>query len=158
MMIEPFGPQLLERYLRDNELRFLVDQDGDFLVDFYGEEVNDYRVQLSAEGVDREVLCVRIGTDVTYTEALRDRIEGFVAGWNRRTRWPKVYVADDRRGRGMRVVGENSFLLTAGIHQKLLDDFITMSIMSGRQMLVELGSAVTTVSDGEFDNFLREAG
>jgi hypothetical protein len=104
------------------------------------------------------VLCIRVGTDVNYPEAMRDRIEGFIAGWNRRMRWPKAYVYDDRRGRGIRVIGENSFPLAPGIHQALLDNFIAVSIAAGRQMLAELAPALSTPVATQFENWLRETG
>ena len=157
-MIEDFGPPLIERFLRARELRFLVDQDGEFLVDYYGDDVPDYRVQLSAEGPNGKVLCVRIGPATVYPEQLRDRLEGFVAGWNERMRWPKVYLCDDSRGRGIRVIGENSYPLTPGVHRDLLDKLIATSIMAGRQMLVELNSAVGGPTGDELETWLRRTG
>jgi hypothetical protein len=157
-VIERFEPRLIELFLRDSDLRFLVDQDGDFIVDFYGDDVPDYRVRLSAEGVDAEVLCIRIGPDICYPETVRDRIEGFVAGWNRRMRWPKAFVTEDARGRGIRVTGENSFPLGPGIHQALLDNFIAVAIGAGRQLITELTLAVDTLSSTELETWLRQAG
>jgi len=157
-MIEQFQRCQIERYLRERDLRYLVDQEGDFIVDFYGDEIPDYRVQLSAEGANGEVLGVRLGLETPHPETMRDRIEGFVAGWNRQMRWPKAYVIEDRRGRGIRVIGENSFPLAAGIHQELLDEFIEVSIRAGRQMLGDLVAAAQTPTGDELETWLRRAG
>jgi hypothetical protein len=157
-MIEEFGSNRIERFLKDNEFRYLVDQDGDFWVSFYGREMPDYRVVISVEGRDRDILSVRMSTDVTYTDTLRERIEGFVAGWNRRTRWPKTYLADDRRGNGFRVIGENSYPLGAGIHQELLGDLIGSTIVAGREMLKQLAAAANIAGGDELETWLRETG
>src|SRR5262249_43270319 len=115
----------------------------------------DYRVQLCAEGPNADVLCIRLRPDVIYSETMRDRVEGFVAGWNRKTRWPKAFVADDRRGRGIQVLAENSFPLSAGIHQALLRSFIMVTIESGSQLIGELVEAVTTSGDTELETWLH---
>jgi hypothetical protein len=157
-MIEEFGSKRVERFLKDNELRYLVDQDGDFWVSFYGPEVPDYRALISLEGPERDILCVRMSTDVVYTDTVRERIEGFVAGWNRRIRWPKTYLADDRRGHGFRVIGENSYPLAAGIHQELLSDLIASTILAGREMLKGLAAAASVAGGEELETWLRETG
>ena len=157
-MIERFGSDRIERFLKDNALRYLVDQDGDFWVSFSGNDFPDYRVILSVEGVDRDILCIRVNTDDIYSDTVRERIEGFVAGWNQRMRWPKTYLAEDGRGRGFRVVGENSFPLGAGIHQELVSDFIGSSIVAGRQMLKELSAATGIAGGDELETWLRETG
>jgi hypothetical protein len=89
-MIEKFEQRQIERFLRESGLRYLIDQDGDYIVSFYGDDIPDYRVQFSAEGVDNKVLAVCVSADVPYPEHMRERIEGLVAGWNRRMRWPKA--------------------------------------------------------------------
>ena len=157
-MIERFDRAQIARFLRNNNLRFLVDQQGEFTIDFYGDDVPDYRVQIGAEGAHADILYVRIAGDVTYQESARDRIEGFVAGWNRRTFWPKAFLAEDSRGRGIRVIGETAFPLTSGVHQELLDTFIEISMVAGRHLLGELTVAASAASGTELETWLREAG
>lgn len=158
-MIERFQRHLIERFLRANDLRYLIDRDGDFVVDFYGDGIADYRVQLSAEGADADILCITIASDTAYPEALRERIEAFVASWNRARRWPKASIVDDFRGRkAIRVVGDTSFPLNAGIHQALLDDFISVAISAGRHMLTDLASAANTPSSDELETWLDQTG
>jgi Putative bacterial sensory transduction regulator len=154
-MIERFERQLLESWLRQSELRFLMDPEGDFVLDFYSDHGPDYRVQLSAEGPEADVLCIRVHPDAIYPEALRDRIDAFVAGWNRKTRWPKAFVVNDSRGRGIRVVGENSFPLGPGIHQELLDTFIVITIDSGQQLIAELDATANAVVSAQLETWLR---
>jgi Putative bacterial sensory transduction regulator len=154
-MIQRFERQLLENWLRASELRFLIDRDGDFVLDFYSEHGPDYRVQLSAEGPEADVLSIRIHPDVVYSEALRDRIDAFVAGWNRKTRWPKAFVVNDSRGRGIRVIGENSFPLGPGIHQALLDTFIVTTIDSGQQLIAELDATASAAVSPELEAWLH---
>ncbi|OBI84438.1 YbjN domain-containing protein [Mycobacterium sp. 1245805.9] len=154
-MIQSFERQLIENWLRASELRFLMDRDGDFVLGFYSDHGPDYRVQLSAEGPEADVLCIRIHPDVVYPEASRERIDAFVAGWNRKTRWPKAFVVNDSRGRGIRVVGENSFPLGPGIHQALLDTFIITTIDSGQQMVAELDATANAVVSAHLETWLH---
>lgn len=147
-MIEQFDRCMLERFLRDQGLRFLTDQDGDFFLDFYGEEdAPDYEVTLCVQGDSANVLVIRISPRVVYPEPLRDRIEGFVAGWNRRTFWPKAYLAEHERGRGIKVIGESAFPLGPGIHQDLLECFLGSTMAAGYDMLIELAQVVAGSSD-----------
>ena len=41
---EGCGPQMIERFLRGHGLKFPIDQRGDFLVDFDGDNLRDYPV------------------------------------------------------------------------------------------------------------------
>ncbi len=78
-----------------------------------------------------------------------------MAGWNRRTRWAKAYIAEDARGRGIEVIGENSFPLGPGIHQELLEYFIGATMVAGCEMLAELTCAVDTPGTDP-ENWVRE--
>jgi Putative bacterial sensory transduction regulator len=158
MVIEKFGPQMIERFLREHELKFLVDQDGDFWVALHGEGVPDYRVILSVEGHDADILCIRTSAELPYPDIFRDRVESFIAGWNRRMRWPKAYIHDDARRGGFRVIGENQFPLATGIHPELLDDFIVITINASRNLLAELAPAVHLPTADQLESWLRETG
>jgi Putative bacterial sensory transduction regulator len=157
-MIEQFGPELIERFLKDNGLRYLVDQDGDYWISFYDSDVPDYRATLAVEGADRGILCIRMSTDVVYSDKMREPVEGFVAGWNRRMRWPKTYLADDPCGRGFRVIGANAFPLAAGVHQGLLNELIASTLIAGRGMLIELAAATSVAAEDELETWVRETG
>jgi hypothetical protein len=92
---EKFGPQMIERFLREHRLKFLIDQKGDFLVDFDNDNMRDYLVQPSVEGPGGHILCVRIETSRGSPQSANTTIEGFVPGRNRRRRRPKAYITDD---------------------------------------------------------------
>lgn len=155
--IEALDPRMIERYLRDQELRFLTNQDGAFVVHFYGDDVPDYGFWISVEGRDHDFLDVRVMTDIPLTTNIRQPAEAFVSGWNRFKRWPKAYLEDDdQRGRGFWIVGENCFTLTAGIHQPLFDELLTVSLTTGRQLVRESSAALAGVD--KFENWLSEAG
>jgi hypothetical protein len=156
VVIEKFGPLMIERFLRENELKFLVDQDGDFWVSLHGEGVPAYRVLLSAEGHDSDILCIRASAELPYPDAFRDPAEGFIAGWNRRTRWPKAYIREEVRHGGFRVIAENQFPLATGIHPELLNDFITTTIAASHNLLAELAPALDLPTTAELESWLRE--
>jgi Putative bacterial sensory transduction regulator len=154
--IEVLKPQMIERYLRERELRFMQDQGGHFIVNFYGDDVPDYRYGISIEGARDEVLSVRLLTDAPFPETLQSQAEAFVSGWNRSKRWPKAYIDDDQRGRGFWIIGENCFALDAGVHWELFTEMLDLSIATASQMLHEASAALTGVV--ELENWLREAG
>ncbi|WP_165759323.1 YbjN domain-containing protein [Mycobacterium decipiens] len=156
-MIERFDRRMIEQFLREKDIRYLTDEEGDFIVDFYGDDMPDYRLELSALG-GAEVLSIRIFPVPTYPEEMRDRIEGFVAGWNRRTRWPKAYITDDPRGRGIDVYGESAFPLGPGVHQALLEHFIGTTWSAGYDMLTELARAVDAPGGGTPETWVPERG
>ena len=151
--IEAIGPQLIERYLRAQEWKFLVNQDGHFLVNFYGEDVPDYRFGISLEGADGEILAVRVSSETPFAENIRDQAEAFVAGWNRMKRWPKAYLEDDRRARGFWLGGEFCIPLKAGIHQELCEELLDMCLATGRQLIRESTTALDGVE--ELQTWLR---
>ena len=155
--IEALDPKMIERYLRDQGLRFLTNQDGVFVVNFYGDDVPDYRFWIGVEGPDRQFLDVRVMTDIPLTANIRPQAEAFVSGWNHFKRWPKAYLEDDEvRGRGFWIVGENCFALKAGIHQPLFDELLNVSIATGRQLVRESSAALDGVE--ELQHWLSEAG
>jgi hypothetical protein len=154
--IEVLKPQMIERYLRERELRFMNDQNGHFIVNFYGDDVPDYRFGISIEGARNEVLAIRLLTDAPYPETLRPQAEAFVSGWNRSKRWPKAYIDDDKRGRGFWIVGENCFALDAGVHWELFTEMLDLSIATASQMVHEASSAFNDIV--ELENWLGEAG
>jgi hypothetical protein len=154
--IEVLKPQMIERYLRERELRFMNDQDGHFIVNFYGEDVPDYRFGIGIEGIRNEVLSVRLVTDTPFPDTLRPQAEAFVSGWNRSKRWPKAYIDDDTRGRGFWIVGENNFDLEAGVHWELFTEMLDLSIATASQMLHDASAAFNGIAD--LQDWLREAG
>ncbi len=153
-MVEKFERAMIERFLRDNDLRFLVDQDGDFVLDFDGDDVPDYRILLVVEGADEDILAVRIITGKPLPESARGRLERFVAEWNRSTRWPKAYLVDDSRGRGVNVVGGSDYPLGAGVHPELLSDLIVVNLSAASQFMRDLRDALGTPTSGELETWL----
>ena len=154
--IESLAPQLIERYLREHELKFLINQDGQFLVHFCGDDVPDYRVGIGIEGSDAQILTVLVSTETPFSETMRAPAEAFAAGWNRTKRWPKAYLDDDPHGRGLWIVGENCFTLGSGVHRALLDELLDTSMLTGRQLVSDSAQALDGVED--FDTWLRHAG
>ncbi|MFF2028605.1 hypothetical protein ACFVW2_43400, partial [Streptomyces sp. NPDC058171] len=60
-MIDTFGSHLIEKYLRESRFRYLVDEDGKFILSFRGDEQTPaYLVQLTAEGPQEQLFCIRV--------------------------------------------------------------------------------------------------
>lgn len=138
---DDFLPPLIETFLRDRDLAYVI-HDGAFLTDFGSVEEAGLTVQLFARGADRNVLTVRLWTDVTYPETTRGFVEEFIADWNRTRFWPKLFIDEDGPGQGVDVVGECSYPLLPGIHRKLFDEFIDLAVALGVNVLGEIFGGV----------------
>ena len=154
--IQALEPKMIERYLRGRELRYLIDQDGRFVIHFYGEDVPDYRFGIAVGGPDADILDIIVAPDDPTPEHYRHQTEAFVAGWNRSKRWPKAYLEDDRRGRGFWITAENSVPLRGGVHSELFDDLLDTAIATGRQLVHDAAKALRDSEN--LDSWLREAG
>jgi hypothetical protein len=154
--VQALDPQMIQRYLRGHDLKFAINQNGRFIVQFYGEDMSDYRVVISVDDTDARILTVVVVSETPYPRTLRAQAEAFVSHWNRLRRWPKAYLEDDQHARGFWIVGENYFPLRAGVHQALLTDLLDISISAGRQLLHASASAL----DGPegLHTWLRHAG
>jgi hypothetical protein len=157
-MIEEFGPKMIERFVRDAGYKFMTDQSGNYVLDFYGDNVPDYRVHLSVDGQDRSILFIQISPRITYPEGERDRLEALMSGWNRRTRWPKAYLLDDSRGRGIRVIAENAYPLVTGVQQQLVDALILANVHGASNLLREVSAGMGTSTVDELEAWLRRTG
>nr|BBH93848.1 hypothetical protein KTA_20470 [Thermogemmatispora argillosa] len=121
--VEPFSHTMIETFLRSQNLRFLRDEDNDFLVQFSYDpdcacELNFY---LTAQGEQREIYGLLCSSDQRFG---RDRWEQALAlcnDWNRERRWPKSFVRSrERNGVEQLEICLDMYIdLEPGIHPEL---------------------------------------
>lgn len=157
-MIETFGRPMIERFLREQQLAFLVDQDGDFHVRFAAnEELPALTAQLSAQGPDGQVYSVHVTTPSVFAQATRPRLDQFASEWNRTMRWPRAYTAADMHS-GVRLVGDANWLLTDGIHWQLFETLSSNALSTSFEMFTKLGANSLTPTSEELEAWLHRAG
>ena len=132
--VQNFNRNMIEKYLRGKDLRFLTDSDGDFVVQFgYNEDLGgELTVYLCAEGSRKDVYSIRIMSDKRIAKSDWGRAIMLCNTWNKEKRWPKAYLNvrnPDTDTRGTIEV-EHHIDLEQGIHQELLDD-LTNNIILG---------------------------
>jgi hypothetical protein len=123
--IEPFGHAMIEAFLEENELEYLRDRDGDFVVEFgYDEEFGGHpRFLLAAVGDEHEQYCLRGDTLRRVPRSDWDRLLRLCNEWNALYKMPKVYleIDDPNTSTTGRVVCEQWLNLEPGLNQDLLN-------------------------------------
>jgi putative sensory transduction regulator len=131
--VETFNRGMIEKYLKANDLRFLKDEDGDFVVDFaYDEDCGcELSFRLLAEGQQSEIYVIRAMADKRIQKADWGRAIMLCNTWNMERRWPRsyLYVRDQSKDTTGGIVLEEQIDLEKGIHQELLDHY-TDTVMS----------------------------
>lgn len=129
-VVEKLSKQMLENYLREKELRFLMDQDGDFKVVF-GEDEDwgcELEMWLIISGSKKEILNVQVKSDKHYDRGDCPRAIMACNQWNATKLYPKAFVHMLEDGSSGILMCEGIIDLEQGIHQELLNDFITSQI------------------------------
>lgn len=123
---EPFTRDMIASHLRDNDIRFLRDEEDDIRVDLTGPDGDIATVWFFAEGegdaIYRITNCAHRGS-ATRQEAL-ERCNA----WNRDHRWPKAFVLDFDDT--WRIVLSADIDLGPGVPRPLFDTF-TKRVASG---------------------------
>jgi hypothetical protein len=126
-VVEQFSRAMIEKYLRAVGMRFLRDEDGDFLVQFGYSEPQGCELSLYfiAGGQKNEIYTLRAFSDRRFTRDQWSKVVTLCNTWNSERRWPKAYMDvknSDADAFGV-ILLEEQIDLEKGIHQELLDDF-----------------------------------
>jgi hypothetical protein len=158
MDIEKFDRALIERFLRDEQLAYFVDRDGNFHVDF---KVNDNgpttKIDLIADGPDRDIYVVRAASSVVLRPTQRARADQFAAEWNRTRRWPKAFAIVDADA-GIHIIGECSWIVRSGIHWPLFRELTITALSSSLELFDELTVAPLPPTSDELEHWIQRAG
>ncbi len=126
-VVEQFDHAMIERYLKTVGMRFLRDEDGDFLVQFGYSEPQGCELSLYfiAGGQKKDIYVLRAFSDKRIAKDEWSRAIMLCNTWNSERRWPKAYLevknpATDTFGM---ILLEEQIDLEKGIHQELFDDF-----------------------------------
>jgi len=127
---------MIERYLQGKSLRFMVDADGDFRVEFAHDRECDCEltVWFIAGGPKKDVYCVRVNSNKHIPQRDWGKAVLICNQWNKERRWPKafLYYRDSEAEHGD-ILLEGQIDLEQGIHQELFDDFTNTVIATAFQ-------------------------
>jgi len=131
--VQKFDHTMIEKYLKNRELKYLRDSEGDYRVDFaYDEDTGcEMTVWLIASGRNHEIYSVLVLSDKAIPKSDWGKAAMLCNTWNKERRWPKAYLfvrdpATDMRGE---IRLEQQIDLEQGIHQELFNDFTNTMIL-----------------------------
>lgn len=132
--VKKFDRSMIENYLKSRNLKYLVDSDDDYRVEFaYSESTGcELTVLLIAAGAKREIYQILVLSDKRIPK--KDWGQAIMAcnTWNKEKRWPKayLYVSDPSKDSVGMIMLEGQIDLEKGIHQELFDDFTDTIIVT----------------------------
>ncbi len=128
--IESFGRPMIETYLGAHELKYLVDSDGDLVVQFETDE--NTGIEYTVFFVMREhIYAILFMGDRKIGKADWGRAVMACNEWNRDKRWPTAVLYIDQESGTGQIRLEGHLDLEQGIHQELFNDFTNYHVMGG---------------------------
>jgi len=133
--VETFNRELIKTCLKELELHYLQDSDGDFVVDFAKNPDRgdvEMRIIIMASGKEHEILQIAATIDRRIPAASLGQAIMVCNKWNEETRIPKAYVHKRDDGTGT-IVLENQVDFEKGVHKELLQHIIGCTIATSAQ-------------------------
>lgn len=135
--VQKLNKGMIESYLKAHNHKYLIDSDGDYLVEFaYDDEAGcSISVWLCIEGSRDDIYSVLMTSDRRIPKQQWEHAIMVCNTWNKEKLWPKayLYVRDPASDTYGRIRLEHQIDVEKGIHQELLDDFTRMTIVFGYQ-------------------------
>ena len=124
---KPFTRDMIETHLRAHDVHFLRDEDGDFRVEFHGQDrPGTITVWLVARGDGDTTYTITATADGAPLPRTRAEALSRCNRWNNERCLPKAFVVDQGRAWYIRLAAD--LPLESGIHQQLLDGFTELVI------------------------------
>ncbi len=124
-VVRAFDRSMIEKALRSFDLKFLRDEDNDFVVRFgRGKNLScDLVFLFSLGGKNSEIFEIQVIADYAIPRRNWGQTLLSCNKWNREKRWPKAYLSmKDAEGEG-NIVLEAQIDMEKGIHQEFVDQF-----------------------------------
>ena len=141
MTTEPFGTELIERYLRARKLRYFRGcHDGEF---FFLLTVGHERLHVHLEAAAADHVTVRVTPANFFPAADRPRLQQFIDNWNVESRRATAIVHESSDPTRIGVVVENSYPIGRGMQ---LEDFAGLADNTIRSAIKLFAEITPTVS------------
>jgi hypothetical protein len=131
--VETFTREMIEKCLKDKDLKFMIDQDGDIALQFGEDEDTGLSYSIFLRAGEDWVYTIAFLSDHEIPKANWGKAVMACNEWNRNYRWPKASVVMDEETSIGRAVLEGCIDLEDGVHQELLDEFTMIQIAGGMQ-------------------------
>lgn len=132
--VQKFDRSMIERFLKSRNLKYLVDSEGNYRVEFaYDESTGcELTVLLIAAGSRRQIYQIVVLSDKRIPRKDWERAIMACNTWNKENHWPKayLYVSDPSKDNFGMIMLEGQIDLEKGIHQELFDDFTDTIIVA----------------------------
>lgn len=132
--ISPISREMIEAFLTKNEYNYLVDRDGDIVLQYrYDEELDtELTAYFYIEGDNKTIYYIQVLNRRRIHKPDWDHYVWLCNRFNQAFRWPKVYLSLPRTetSETATIVLEYYIPAAAGIHQELFDE-ITDAILGG---------------------------
>jgi Putative bacterial sensory transduction regulator len=152
--IADYGRMLVEHYLRERRLVYLVGGDGEFWVKFAnGERTAVTAIIISMEGHDGNIAVVRARSSAVFGPDQHPRLTEFADEWNRTRRWPKAYTVVGADG-APEVLGESSWLVDIDYPSELFDRWMSVVVDAAVMLFEELTAGPLPPTGAELDSWL----
>jgi hypothetical protein len=135
--VRKFDQDMIKKYLKAFNLKYLIDSDGDFLVQFsYTDEWGTaLKVYLILAGTQKDVYAIKVYSDTRIPKKDWSRALDLCNTWNKEKRWPKacLHVDNPATDTSGMIVVEQHIDLEKGIHQELFNDYTSTILMGAFQ-------------------------
>ncbi|MEE3065256.1 MAG: YbjN domain-containing protein [Actinomycetota bacterium] len=154
MDVANFGRMLIEHYLRERRLAYLVGGDGEFCVKLSNNERTAVTaINSSMEGADGSTAVVRAQSTAVFWPDLHARLTEFADEWNRTRRWPKAYTVVGADG-APEVLGEWSWLMDSEFPSELYDRWMSIVVDAAVTLFDDLTARPLPPTGAELNTWL----
>jgi hypothetical protein len=133
--ITPLSREMIKDHLERNDLKFMIDQDGDFRVDFaaFADGAPETTVWITIEGANEDIFVIRVIGQKAVAKTMWPQLVAACNQWNMEKRYPKafLFIPSDTSELFGQIHLEGQFPLAAGVTQPQLDEFISTVIGTG---------------------------
>src|SRR5579883_3502039 len=138
--VQSFSRKMIQNYLDSTDLRYLINREGDFIIEFaYDAEIDaELTFSLLAGGTNNQIYVITCHSNKRYGREEWPRIVYLCNRWNAERRWPKayLYVKDPKVDQEGVILLEEQLDLEKGVHQELLSDFTETVISAGSKFWI----------------------
>ena len=124
--IQKFSKTLIETTLKQLEIRYLSDADGNLIALFNAATSDPVALVFGATGLNSDILHIGLEVYNSIDKDLYPRLMEICNRWNATRRWPKACLAVT--GDQGSVVASMEVPLSSGVHVDLLDELIRHGI------------------------------
>ena len=129
-IVQLFDRRMIERYLREKEIDYITDSNGDFItrIGHMVETGCELLVAFLISGEIQKLYTIHIESDKEIPRPDWGRVVMICNAWNQESVLPKAFLNIRDGGTEASIVLENQIFLASGIHPELFREFTDSSL------------------------------